>query len=81
MIIRICPATQNVSVELSMDNPRIFYEGREHDNYYTGIHPEVMDWLDAHDPNWDMVEVANEAGFAFSSMGHALLFKLTWGGK
>ena len=84
MEITTDPATGTVSVKVADTNTRIFYEGREHDNYYTGINREVIDWLDEHDPKWDLSELfgfRGEHNFIFSSMAHALMFKLRWGGR
>lgn len=80
MKILVDPATQVVSVSVPYSNTAVFYEGCEHDNYYVGINPAVMDWLDAHDPEWDCVDGFDDSEFVLSSMGLALLFKLTWCG-
>jgi hypothetical protein len=42
----------------------------------------VVDWLEAHDPDWDwgFAENGEFIRFKFRDHGAALLFKLAWGG-
>jgi hypothetical protein len=74
------PATGAIRVEVEEPNDRIFFEGREQDWYYTSVVDDVVNWLDVHDPDWDIFAASGVWCFSFSSMAPALLFKLTWGG-